>query len=126
VFVGVKVAVGDAVAVGVVVLDKVGLLVTVGVPVFVLVGIGVWEAVALGVGVGVDGWGMIWMASTMALSTLAGPNWMVMAPPEGAMLLNASSTAMSDPPAVLKISKLVRTVLPLMETLKTLSPAAVQ
>jgi hypothetical protein len=108
VFVEVKVGVEDAVHVGVAVLVQVRVFVTVG------------------VGVDVEGMGMIWMASTIALSALAGPNWIEMAPPEGAILLNTSSRAMFCPPAVLYISKLVRTVLPLIETLKTLSPAAVQ
>ena len=83
-------------------------------------------AVKVGVLVGVAGCGMICIASIMALSALAGPNVMVIVPPAGAMLLNTSSTALFCAPAVLKTSKFVRTVEPLMETLKTLCPAAVQ
>ncbi len=105
--------------------------VKVHVPVAVLVAVeenvGVFVGTkTVGVAVGGDGMGTIWMASTIALSTLAGPNWIVMAPPEGAILLKTSSRARFGPPAVLYMSKLVRTVFPLMETLKTLSPAPVQ
>jgi len=69
---------------------------------------------------------MIWIALTKALSALAGPNSMVMTPPVGEMLLNTLSTALFMAPAVAKISKFVRTVAPLIETLKTRLPAAVQ
>jgi hypothetical protein len=51
---------------------------------------------------------------------------MVIVPPEGGMLLNISVTALFWAPAVAKISKFVKTVLPSMETLKIRSPAAVQ
>ena len=78
------------------------------------------------VGVGVVGIGTIWMASTLAWSTLAGPKVRVMAPPEGLMLLKTSSTALKAPPAAETISKWVKTWVPLMATLKTRCPAADQ
>ena len=93
------VAVRVAVKVGVEVLEAVG--VKVGVEVLLKVGVwvDVWLGVKVGVKVGVGGWGMIWMASTMALvSALAVPsNWMVMAPPLGATLLMISSNAVLAP-----------------------------
>jgi hypothetical protein len=78
------------------------------------------------VGVAVVGIGTIWMASTLAWSTLAGPKVRVMAPPDGAILLKTSSTALKAPPAAKTMSKLVRTCVPLMATLKTRCPAADQ
>ena len=86
--------------------------------------VAVFEKVA--VGVAVAGWGIICIEDTMALSTLAGPKVIVMAPPVGAILLNTLSTAMFSPPAVAKISKLVNSVVPLTDTLNSRSPAAVQ
>jgi len=64
------------------------------------------------------------MASHLPLFTLAGPRRIVIAPPEGAILLNTLSMAMFSPPAAAKISKLVKTWVPAIETLNTLSPAA--
>ena len=115
------VAVGVWVFVGVEVGVAVG-----GRGVFVLVAVKVRLFVGVGLKVGVGGSGMIWMASTLALSTPAGPNVIVMSPPEGAILWNTSSTALLAPPAEARMSKLVRTAFPLMETLKTRWPAAVQ
>jgi hypothetical protein len=91
-------------------------------------GVGVQVLVQLGVsvGVGVAGCGITWIASTMALSTEAGPNWIVINPPLGWMFWNTSSRALFAPPAAAKISIFVKTVAPLMEALKTLFPAAFQ
>lgn len=101
--------------------------VSVGVDVPVRVGVEVYQVpVDVGVKVLEEGCGMIWIAATMALFTLAGPNWIVITPPDGAMLLNTSSRAMFAPPAAAKTSKLVRTVVPLIDTLKALSPEAVK
>ena len=94
VLVGVKLWVEVNVAV------KVGVKLAVAVLVTVNVRVGVKVAVDVGVKVGVGGWGTIWMACTSALSTLAGPNSMVMVPPEGAILLKISVTALFCPPAV--------------------------
>ena len=80
--------------------------------------------VFVGVKVGVGGIGIIWIASTLALSTLEGPSWIVIFPPEGLMLLKILSSAVLAPTSA-KISKLVSTWVPLMETLKTRCPAAV-
>lgn len=124
----VAVTVDVAVAIAVFVDVIVRVLVEVNVNILVKVGVAVLVGVDVDVlvKVGVTGMGMIWIASTLALSTLAGPKVMVMTPPEGAMLLKTSSMALLGPPAVVKMSKLVSTVAPLMETLKTLCPAAVQ
>src|ERR1700723_3350814 len=65
---------------GVAVGDNVGVKVTVGVEVGVLV--------FVGVAVGLPGWGIIWIELIKALLTAAGPNVIVITPPEGAILLN--------------------------------------
>lgn len=78
------------------------------------------------VAVAVAGCGIICIAITTALSTLAGPKLIVITPPLGAILLNTSSIALFWPPVVVKISKLVSTCVPFTETLKILCPAAVQ
>jgi len=85
----------------------------------VKVGVLVTVKVLVGVLVGDEGWGTICRASTLAFwSGLpeAAANWMVILPPEGLMLLNTSSWAISSPPAVALMSKLVSTWVPLMET----------
>jgi hypothetical protein len=89
----------------------------------VWVKVDVW--VGVGVNVGVGGSGIIWMAETLALFTLAGPNWMTICPLEGWMLLNILSSALLAPTSA-KMSRLVMTWFPLMETLKTLAPEAVK
>lgn len=130
VWVGLKLglALADAVAVGLglAVLVEVadGLALGLGVRVEVAVAVAVEVAVALGVGV--LGIAMIWMASTLALSAEAGPNWMVIWPPLGLMLLKTWSSALLAPPALAKRSKLLSTCVPSMDTLKTRWPAAVQ
>ena len=65
------------------------------------------------------------MPLTWALS-LTVTNWMVIVPVLLAVAVNDSATALYSPPAVAKMSKLVRTWLLLMRTLKVRSPAAVQ
>jgi hypothetical protein len=80
--------------------------------------LGVGDIVGVLVAVGAPAWGMIWMALILALSTLAGPSWIMICPPTGAMLLNTLSSAIYRPPALAKISKFDNTWEPLMETLK--------
>ena len=65
------------------------------------------------------------MPLTWALS-LTVTNWMVIAPALLAVAVNDSAAALNSPPAVAKMSKLVRTCVPLMRTLKVRDPAAVQ
>jgi len=48
---------------------------------------------------------------------------MLTAPPLGLMLLKTSSMPLNSPPAEAKMSKLVMTWVPLIETLKTRLPA---
>src|SRR3984885_6153683 len=69
--------------------------------------------------------GEISMPLTWALS-LTVTNWMEIVPLLLAVAVNGSSTALNSPPAVAKMSKLVRTWLPLMRTLKVRDPAVVQ
>ena len=125
VFVEVEVRVGVFVGgTGVLVLVKVLVEVEEKVAVKLRVLVAVKVRVAVEVKVGVTGMGIIWIASTLALSTLAGPNWIVIDPPLGLMLLNTLSSAVLAPTSA-KMSKLVSTCAPLMDTLKTLCPAAV-
>ena len=65
------------------------------------------------------------MPLTWALS-LTVVNWMVNVPLVGATAVNCSTTALYSPPAVAKMSKLVSTCVPSMETLKIREPAVVQ
>src|ERR1700677_76010 len=69
--------------------------------------------------------GRISMPLTWALS-LTVTNWMVMVPVLDAVAVNGSITAMYSPPAVAKMSKSVRTWVPLIRTLKVRDPAVVQ
>ena len=122
VFVGTGVVgVGDGV-IGVFVGVFVGVVVNVFVAVFVYVFVGTGD---VGVEVGVEGIGTIWMAQTLALLALAGPNWMDIRPfASGVMPLNTLSTAVFNP-ASANISRPVSTWAPLIDTLNTLWPAAV-
>src|SRR6266436_6187477 len=91
-------------------------------------GVGVLVAVKVRVrvGVGLFGMGIIWIAAILALSALAGPSWMTIWPPApGWMLLKTLSSALLAPTSA-KISRFVRTWLPLIEMLKTRWPSAVQ
>jgi hypothetical protein len=126
VMVGDKVEVEVAVCVSLLVSVSVAVEVRVGVFVGVEVKAVVAVFVTVKLGVGEEGIEMTWIAVTRALSALAGPNSMVIFPPEGATLLKTSSRALFMAPVVAKISKLVRTLVPLIETLKTRLPAAVQ
>src|SRR5260221_10471438 len=90
--------------------------------------------VGVGVGVGIDdgvavGVGEVPPSTsrpfTWALS-LTVVNWMVIVPVVEAVALNGSISAISAPPAVAKMSKLLSTWLALMLTLKARLPAAVQ
>jgi hypothetical protein len=99
--VGVEVGVEVAVLVKVEVAVKVSVFVAVevGVKESVLVEVGVGVRLEVAVGVGVGGWGMTWMASTMALvSGLDVPvNVMVMTPPAGETLLITWSSSVLAP-----------------------------
>jgi hypothetical protein len=58
------------------------------------------------------------MPLTLALS-LTEVNWIVTLPLLSAVVVNCSTMAMSLPPAAAKMSKLLKTCVPLMATLKT-------
>src|SRR6266478_2152547 len=91
-------------------------------------GVGVLVAVKVRVrvGVGLFGMGIIWIAAILALSALAGPSWMTIWPPApGWMLLKTLSSALLAPTSA-KISRLVKTWLPLMKALNTRCPLADQ
>ncbi len=68
--------------------------------------------------------GMISMASTLALSVVV-VKAMVILPLLSAVVVKVWTTALLAPPAAVKMSKLVRTATPLMETLKRRWLAAV-
>lgn len=107
------------------VLVGMGVFVLVDVKLFVGTGVLVLVEVKVLVKVGVAGMGMTWRASTIAfVSVLVVPvNWIVITPPLGEMLLNTLSSA-ALPPTWAYTSKFDSTLLPLMETLKTLAPTA--
>src|SRR5581483_1984767 len=65
------------------------------------------------------------MPLTWALSFTAA-NWRVIVPPLGTVTENCETTALYSPPAAAKISKLVSTWVPSMNTLNTRDPAVVQ
>jgi hypothetical protein len=112
------------VKVGVLVLVLVAVAVRVFVGVFVLVGVEVETLVKVRVAVGVTGWGMIWIAETLGRSAAPVENWIVMVPPLGLILLKTLSSAAFSPTSA-KMSKLVKTWVPLMETLNWRCPAMV-
>ena len=68
--------------------------------------------------VDVAGCGMIWIPWMTALSIEAGPKLREITPFTGVMLVKTLSRAMFAPPAVAKMSKFVRTFVPLMAALK--------
>jgi hypothetical protein len=130
---GVELAEGCWVGVSVPELRGVALQVALGTWVAVLLGLAVRLQVRLGVAVLVGlkvavgmGSGMICRAETLGRSAEPVLKLMVIIPPDGAMLLNTSSTGTYSAPAAWMMSKFVSTGAPLMATLKTLWPGDVK
>ncbi len=94
-------------------------------------GIGVFNGrhgvlVFVGVFVGVDVCGIIWNRVYLGVVYARRPELYRYGPVLGDILLNTSSMALFAPPAEEYRSKLVSTCVPLMDTLNTLFPVAVQ
>lgn len=119
----VGVGVGAAVGFGVGVSVAVGFGVGVGVGFGVGIGFGVGVGVGFGVGVGagVD-CGVIAIALTAGLLAVPGENTILILPAVANVTGKLLSIAIFIPPVSAAISKLLRTFLPLIATLKFLSP----